>query len=133
MKVMKSSDMPQAFATAFNSGRVENLSALYEPQATMVKSAEPDPVVKDLFTGLDAINGGLTGLLALGGKCECKCVFAIEFENLALVRNDWVVKTKNENNEPLEVKGQSAEIIRRQADGAWLFVIDHPFGAITQS
>ena len=133
MKVMKSSDMPQAFATAFNSGRLENLSALYEPQAKFVKSAEQDPEVKDLATGLDAINETLTGLLALGGQCECKGVFAIEFENLALTRNDWVIKTKNEKGEPLEIKGQSAEILRRQPDGAWLFVIDHPFGAITKS
>ena len=125
--------MPQAFATAFNTGQVENLSALYEPQVKFVKSAEPDPVVKDLLTGLDAIKPSLTELLALGGKCESKCVFAIEFENLALVRNDWVIKTKNENDEPLEVKGQSSELARRQADGSWLYVIDHPFGAITQS
>lgn len=133
MKALKPSDIPQAFAVAFNSGQVENLLALYEPQAKVVKAAEPSVSVKDMAIGLDAISKEMAELLRFGGECESRCEFAIEFENLALVRNDWVIRTKNQNDEPLEIKGQSTEIIRQQADGAWLYVVDHPFGAITQS
>jgi ketosteroid isomerase-like protein len=29
----------------------------------------------------------------------------------------------------VDVQGASAEVIRRQPDGTWRYVIDHPFGA----
>jgi len=33
-----------------------------------------------------------------------------------------------EDGKPQEVAGQSVEVVRRQADGGWLFAIDEPFG-----
>jgi len=29
---------------------------------------------------------------------------------------------------PITVQGTSADVLRKQADGRWLLVIDHPFG-----
>jgi ketosteroid isomerase-like protein len=36
------------------------------------------------------------------------------------------------DGKPAQVSGQSVEVVRRQANGDWLFVIDEPFGVAGQ-
>ena len=45
-------------------------------------------------------------------------------DDIALLRNDW-----NVNSDDAQLASSAAEIVRRQSDGTWLSVIDHPFGS----
>ncbi len=111
------------FAAAFNSGNVENLLALYEPDAVLVTQ------IGESLSGLPAIKAELTKLLALGGEMVSENIYAYQNEDIALLRARFTLKTKKPNGEPLEITGHTSEIVRRQKDGSWLYIVDHPFGA----
>lgn len=47
-------------------------------------------------------------------------------EDLAVLFNHWTIRGTNEDGSALEISGKAMEIVRRQADGTWRFVFDHP-------
>ncbi|MDQ3064162.1 MAG: DUF4440 domain-containing protein [Acidobacteriota bacterium] len=116
-------EINETFAKAFNSGSVENLLALYEPEAVLVNRKG------ESLVGLNAIRQELTNLLALGGTMISENQYAFQMEDIALLRARFVLKTVSAQGEPLEIIGNTSEVVRRQADGNWLYIIDHPFGA----
>lgn len=48
-------------------------------------------------------------------------------DDLASVYNDWIMQAKAPDGTPITRSGKAIELVRRQADGAWLFAIDDPF------
>jgi ketosteroid isomerase-like protein len=48
-------------------------------------------------------------------------------EDLALVYNDWRMSAKGPDGRPIEAVGKAIELVRRQPDGTWRFVLDDPF------
>jgi ketosteroid isomerase-like protein len=116
-------EMNTFFAKAYNSGKIENLMKLYVPNGKLVN------MKGETLVGIDKIREDLTGLLKLGGTMQSINAYAIEYDNIALLRADWSINTKNEKGEPLQIKGSSTEVVKRQNNGTWLYIIDHPFGA----
>ena len=53
-----------------------------------------------------------------------KTRFVVEMDDLALLRNDWSFES-----DAAELSSSASEVVRQQADGSWLYVIDHPFGS----
>ena len=50
--------------------------------------------------------------------------------DLALLRSAWTITGTDSSGRPFEpTEHSSVEIVRREPDGAWPYVIDHPFGA----
>jgi uncharacterized protein (TIGR02246 family) len=121
VSVLKPADMNAAFAAAVNSGDVENLVALYEPDALLA----PEPGKR--AQGHAAIRSALGGLLALGGTMESRNNYCMEVGDLALLQGEWTLVGKAPDGEPFEVASRTAEVVRRQADGSWLYVVDHAF------
>ena len=112
------------FAAAFNAGDLDALCDMYEPDAVFVPEPGAQPV-----RGWDAIRTAMAGLLALKPKKEIETVFAHQNGDLALLRSRWRLRAAGPDGQPVEMSGSSTEVIRRQPDGAWRQVIDHPFGA----
>ena len=106
---------------ALNAGDVEAALALYEPGATFV----PEP--GKAATGLDAIREVLNGFLALKPRLTIEVPQVSESGDLALLSSRWTLKGTAPDGNPVDLAGQGAEVVRRQADGTWLFVIDNPF------
>ena len=77
------------------------------------------------FRGRDAVRHGLEKLLRAPGAMASLNNFCVTRGDIALLRADWFIR----NGEELIASGSAAEIIRRQIDGRWLYVIDHAFGA----
>ena len=48
---------------------------------------------------------------------------------LALTGGKWTSTGKDSDGKPVALSGKSVEVVRRQADGRWLFAIDNPWGA----
>ena len=44
-------------------------------------------------------------------------------DDLAVLYNDWTITASG-----LSLSGKAIEVVRRQPDGTWKFVIDDPFG-----
>jgi uncharacterized protein (TIGR02246 family) len=111
------------FLDAFNRGDVETIVALYEPTACLI----PQPGMTT--RGRAGIREALRQFLALNGRMTMSTAFVILAEDLALLRGQWSVTGTGPDRKPVSMDGHSLEVARRQPDGAWLFAIDHPFGA----
>ncbi|NMO17595.1 DUF4440 domain-containing protein [Pyxidicoccus fallax] len=121
--VRQPADMNAAFAAAYNTGRIEELLALYEPEALLVGQGDT------LRRGLEAIRAELEGLLALGGRMESTNIYALTVGDLSMLSARFRLEGRSADGAPFTVEGQTAEVVRRQRDGRWLYVIDHPTGA----
>lgn len=111
------------FAKAFNSGNLDAIMALYEPQATLVP--QPGQAVQ----GRDAIRQALFQLLALKGRMQVKSIFTVHGLGVALMRGEWKLTGTGADGKPMEMTGHSVEVVRQQPTGEWLLAVDHPFGA----
>jgi ketosteroid isomerase-like protein len=49
--------------------------------------------------------------------------------DVALLMSKWTLKGTSTEGEPVSIEGQTSDVVRRQADGSWLFAVDNPFGA----
>ena len=114
--------MNSAFAEAFNSGSIDNLVALYEPRAVLVP--RPGHIVE----GIDAIRAALQKLLALKGHMRSENQYALVNDDIALLRVKVHLVATAPTGERVEINNHTAEV-RRQPDGSWLYILDHPYGA----
>ena len=111
------------FQKAFNAGDLSGLMALYEPDAVLIPQPGAQPV-----RGTQAIRAALEGFLALKGKVELQTRHVVQHGDIALLRSAWRLKGSSDGK-PVEMSHASAEVVRRQPDGSWRYIIDHPFGA----
>jgi uncharacterized protein (TIGR02246 family) len=117
-------DAHRRFQEAFNAGDLEGLMALYEPDAVLVPQPGAEPV-----RGAQAIRAALAGFLALKGRLELGTRHVLRHGDIALLRSAWRLKGTGPDGKPVEMAHGSAEVVRRQADGSWRYIIDHPFGS----
>lgn len=123
MKVYKPEDMNSAFAEAFNSGNIDDLLALYETNAVLV------PMPGQVIEGIEAIRVALQGLLALNGQMRSENQYALVHDDIALLRAKVHLTGTGPDGNHIEINNNTAEVVRRQRDGSWLYIIDHPYGA----
>jgi len=115
-------EMMDTFFERFSAHDIEAVLALYEPNAVFVD--EPGKVVQ----GTDAIRESLTAFMAM--KPNLKLV---KHETLAsgdIETNfvKWTLTGTGPDGEPVSMEGAAVDVIRRQPDGGWKFVIDNPWG-----
>ena len=48
--------------------------------------------------------------------------------DLALVVGEWSFAGTGPDGEPVKLVAKNADVLRRQSDGSWRFVIDNPWG-----
>lgn len=114
------------FARAFAARDLDGLVALYEDDATFVTGDG------STVSGKPAIREALAGFFAAAGKdgtISLETRYAVRKGELALLSNAWHLRGKNADGTPLDMRGLTTEVVRLQADGRWLYVIDHPMGA----
>ena len=104
---------------AVNSGDVDALVALYEPDACLLGPEGEESV------GLDAIRKTWEEMLAFGGTAAMTTVSAVEAGDLAYLSNRWELSIDG----AVVAAATTAEVARRQGDGSWKYVIDHPYAA----
>lgn len=121
MTITSPHEINAAFARAFNARSIESLIALYEPDAVL----KVDGSDKSL-AGQSAIARELQQLLNVPGTMTSRNNFCIVHGGLALLRADWEVAA---DDGTVVASGSSAELVRRQPDGTWRYVIDHAAGA----
>ncbi len=112
-------DIHPSVEAGVNNQDLDGLMALYAPDATLVL---PDG---STVTGTEAIREQWAGFLAMKGQMTLRSRYAIEAGDLAILSNEWTYTAGDQT-----VGATTAEVARRQADGNWLYVIDHPFAGL---
>lgn len=105
-------------------GDLDAAMALYEPDAVFLVS--PEQVV----TGRAAIREVLQGMIASSGSGSIDGVTAVECNDgtIAVTRTKGTMTVPGPDGELLTMPFHSVEVVRKQSDGTWLFVIDDPGG-----
>jgi ketosteroid isomerase-like protein len=112
----------KAVVEGINTGDFELLTALYEAEAAF--ATEPGR----LAPGLGGIRDALGGFVALNGKLDLEVRRVLEVGDLALVVGEWSFSGTGPDGEPVKLAAKNADVLRRQGDGTWRFVIDNPWG-----
>jgi ketosteroid isomerase-like protein len=123
MSVTSPEEMHRAFAEAFNKGDVDALLALYEDEAALVPQPQAEARV-----GKSQLREALQPFLALNGRITLTIKAIIQTGDLALNVSQWSLSGTDPDGNPVQMGGTTGEVLRRQADGSWLYVIDNPWG-----
>jgi uncharacterized protein (TIGR02246 family) len=108
------------FLAAFNAGHIDSLVALYEPDAVLVVNGQP-------VIGQRLIRNAYESFLAGQPRMTLETRSAVIFDGgLALLHGDWILERGSSGETVKTTRGLSTEVVRRQADGSWRFVIDNP-------
>ena len=100
----------------------KQILALYEPNATLVKY--PGPAVQ----GHEAIREAMVEFLSIKGHMKLMIDRVVSTDDVALLFSSWTLRGTSADGTPVVSSGQTSDVVRRQADGSWLFVIDNPHG-----
>ncbi len=122
MPAQNPADCDIQLCDAIMAGDLEAALALYEPEATFVP--EPGKTV----TGLDAIREIMTGFIATKPTLNIEVPFVAQSGDIAMLNSVFTMTGTDANGNAMEESGRGVEIVRRQADGTWKFIIDNPGG-----
>lgn len=100
--------------------QLENLMALYEPSAVFV----PQPGVA--CAGHASIRRALGDMLALAPVLDSTVLAVHVADDTALVLVAWALNGTGPDGSHVQQAGKSADVLRRQPDGSWRVLIDHP-------
>ena len=109
------------FTDAVNRGDLDALIALYEPDAVS-QPPTPDPPV-DTNAARRVL---FEGMLGVNPKVDLQVIRTLEGRDIAQVCGSWTLEGTAPDGTPINMSGFYADVLRRQADGTWLFVLDNP-------
>ena len=112
-------DIHPAVAAGINDQDLDGLMALYAPDAALVL------LDGSVVTGTAAIREQYAGILELQGRMTLRTRYALEIGDLAVLSNEWTLTAGDQR-----MSAVTHEVARRQSEGGWLYVIDHPFAGL---
>ena len=112
----------KSIVEGINTGNLDALMSLYEPEAAFAQ--QPG----QLAHGVGGVRESLAAFIAMKGTLDLKVTRVLEAGGLALVAGAWSFTGTAPDGTPVTLSGRNADVLRRQADGSWRFVIDNPWG-----
>lgn len=107
---------------AVAAGDIDSILATYELDAVLI--AQPGMPVM----GSAALREAFKQFTAMSPKITIVSQDLIQTGDIALHSYTWKMSGKTPDGHPIEQNGFSLIVLRKQADGRWLMVIDNPFG-----
>ncbi len=123
MKADRPEQVIELFAVSLNCGDVDAAITLYESEATF--APKPGAEVK----GVDAIRDALHQFASLKPRLRGEITNVLTAGDVALVHNRWQLEGTQPDGSLVEMRGHSADVLRRASDGGWRILIDDPWGA----
>ena len=105
------------FERYFADGDLDGLMSLYENDAVF-------PTTRATATGRDEIRQTLRAYLDSGATLVFGTSLVFPAGDLALIHTPWTMQLPDGSSS----EGATAEVVRRQADGTWKYIIDNPDG-----
>ena len=122
MPANKPEDCDLLVVKAISEGNIEAALALYEPDATFA------PEVGKSVQGTAAVREVLNGFMAMKPTLNVTVPNVYQSGDIAILVSNWTMKGTDPDGNPVEESGKGTEVVRRQADGTWKFIIDNPHG-----
>ncbi len=113
-------DVHTQFFDAFNAKDVDTLASLYEDDALLVMPGG------GTLAGIDAIRKALEMGVGSGRTFRHESQVIHQSDDIAVLDCKSKVIDTAADGTVTEREGNSIEVVRRQADGTWRFVIDVP-------
>jgi ketosteroid isomerase-like protein len=113
----------ETFAERVGAGDLDGAVALYDPAAVFLPAPDVAPV-----SGTEAIRDALRPFADMRPTMRGKIDKVVETSDTALVVNRWELTATQRGGEPVEMRGVSADVLRRGPDGTWRILIDDPWG-----
>ncbi|HKO90938.1 MAG TPA: DUF4440 domain-containing protein [Polyangiaceae bacterium] len=108
--------------SAFHNGDLDGILRTYEAGALVV--GEPGAPV----SGAAALRALFAGFIAAKARFTFQGHEVLQAEDIALHLTPWRMAGVAPDGTAVRASGLSVAVLRRQPDGRWLMVIDHPFG-----
>jgi uncharacterized protein (TIGR02246 family) len=117
-------ELEELLATTLSSGDAEAVLRLYEADAVFIPPGQPatEPV-----RGTVALRAVMSQFTSMAPALKIIPTKVLQSGDIALVTSDWTFAGKGPEG-ALTMSGTSTDVMRRQADGTWLYVIDNPDG-----
>ena len=107
---------------AVTAGDLETAVALYESEAAVVSPSG------ETVTGIPAIREVLSSFIAMKPTLTLEVPLVVQSGDTAVLHSKWALKGTDGDGNAVDTKGNGVEVVRRQTDGTWKFIIDNPFG-----
>lgn len=121
MAAREPEDCDRLFGEYVNAGRLDELLDLYEDDAVLVQQDG------SAARGREALRAALAPMLAAGARMHMHVVRSVRAGDVALLHNDWTMTATAPDGSAVRAEGRALEVVRRQPDGSWRFVVDDPF------
>lgn len=109
----------QQFTQALNRGDAAALSALFEDAAMIVPQPGQPPI-----SGTQAIAGYWLACVGFQPQIQMEVQSVIQTGDIALLRNTWQTTVTGPDGKPISGSGRGIQVVRRQADGSWRYLVD---------
>lgn len=107
-----------AWQERFNAADIEGMVDLYVSDVTYI-----NPDGKELI-GSSGVRTDFLGLFELKPKIDIHDRRHVVYQDTALTTNHWKLELTNPDGAKQELTGGGIEIVRKQADGGWRYIID---------
>jgi uncharacterized protein (TIGR02246 family) len=118
----KPEDWPRVFEQHFNSGDLDAVMALYEPEARFVARSG------ETLVGRDAIRKVLAGMIEAKTQFQSRVVRAVTVGEIAQLYTDFEGTKIGDSGNTVPVRNKAIEVLRRQPDGSWKLITGDPNG-----
>lgn len=107
---------------AINRADADAVAALFEPKGVLVLPGG------DEARGREAIRAAVAEFLEMKPRLTGKLRRLVIADNLAQLIVDWRMEGTTPDGQEFVETGTATDVMRRQPDGSWLYVIDLPQG-----
>jgi ketosteroid isomerase-like protein len=124
LKATTPAEAHRFWGEAFNSRDVDTLLSLYEDGAAML--GDPGG---SLAQGREGVREVLEGFLSFGATFTLERTKVLENGDLAIVYSRWRLSGgADPEGKPVDITGETTDVVRQDGEGAWRFAIDNPWG-----
>lgn len=115
-------------ARAFNAQDVEAASAMYHPDASIVRVGDVHRETT-VSRGAQGIRETMAAYIGMKPHMDVVTHHTTVADDFAMTRSQWLITGVDKTGRKVEVHHHGMEVHRRLPDGTWVFFMDHPFGA----
>ncbi len=128
MAGMSPQETDQLVNDALSRRDVDAMLDLFEPNAVFI-----DPESGIELRGHQAIREAVTSFFEADVTLQGEEPRVIIADDVALVISEWTMEVQGLDGDTIRQSGTATDVMRRQPDGTWRYVIDNPGGTARAS